>query len=132
MKMVRGIIKINRSYLDLAVVTILSLIPRLFGIQRFLWVDELISIRTLEVNILHNPLLFGTTTNLPLFFYTLKLFSLFYNPSNLWLYRIVPVFFGTAVILILFIFLKKELGKKIAWFTAFIWLYPSSGILPQN
>ena len=120
MKMLSGIMKSKRNYIELLAVVLISIIPRLFGIQRFFWKDELISLRTMDINILHNPLLFGATTNLPLFFYILKLFHFLFDSISPWLYRFIPVFFGVSTILVIYYFLKKELNRKVAWLTAII------------
>lgn len=106
--------------IDLVFLSILSVLVRIPGIQRLLWKDELITLSTLSVNIIHNPLLFGTTTNLPLFFYVLKFVGLFINPVNLWLFRIIPIVFNVGTILVLFLFLKKIFGGKVAWICAFL------------
>jgi uncharacterized membrane protein len=118
--MLFGIIKSKRIYLELVAVALISLLPRLFGIQRFFWKDELISLRTLEENIFHNPLFFGATTNLPLFFYILKFFHLVFSPETPWIYRVLPVVFGITTILVLFLFLTKAVNKKVAWFAVIV------------
>jgi hypothetical protein len=49
---------------------------RIIEINRPLWADEIITIKTLDINPLTNPLYNGISTNLPLFYYLVKIFSL--------------------------------------------------------
>jgi len=49
---------------------------RVFDINRPLWNDEIISIKTTKINFWENPLYNGTSTNLPLYYYILKIGSL--------------------------------------------------------
>jgi len=106
--------------INIFIITGLSVLTRFFGIQRPFWKDEFISLSTLSINILHNPLLFGATTNLPLFFYILKLTYFLTGSLDIWLYRFIPVVFSAGTIVLLFFFLKKVLGDKTAWITGLI------------
>ena len=71
--------KVNiRKYLYLIFVILLNLFfigIRIFDLNRPLWNDELISLNTLQVNPLENPLYNGVSTNLPLFYYLIKIGS---------------------------------------------------------
>ena len=100
---------------------ILILLPRLSGIDRLLWKDEILYLKTLNVNILENPLFFGVTTNLPLFFYTLRILGLGLSE---WIYRLIPLTFSLLGGLVAFNFIKKEFNVFSAW--AFIILYAFS------
>ena len=69
-----------KKYVFIAFVLILNIAfigLRVFDINRPLWNDELISLSTLQVNPLENPLYNGVSTNLPLFYYLIKLGSFF-------------------------------------------------------
>lgn len=67
-----------RKYIFLAFVLLLNILfigIRIYDINRPLWNDELISLNTLKVNPLENPLYNGVSTNLPLFYYLIKVGS---------------------------------------------------------
>ena len=49
---------------------------RIIEINRPFWADEIITIKTLDINPLVNPLYNGISTNLPLFYYLVKIFNL--------------------------------------------------------
>ena len=68
--------KISKNHFFVAVLLLTSLYFRIIEINRPLWADELITIRTLTINPLHNPLYNGISTNLPLFYYFVKFFEI--------------------------------------------------------
>jgi len=49
---------------------------RIVELNRPLWGDELISIKTLEINPLFNPFYYSVSTNLPLFYYLTKIYDI--------------------------------------------------------
>ena len=89
---------------------------RLKGIQRPFWQDELISLSTLNVNILSNPFYFGISTNLPFFYYILKIYSFFLNTFDIPLqyYRILPLIFNLATLVYLSYHTKKRWGLSVS------------------
>jgi len=89
---------------------------RLKGIQRPFWQDELISLSTLNVNILSNPFYFGISTNLPFFYYILKIYSFFLNTFDIPLqyYRILPLIFNLATLIFLSYHIKKRWGLSVS------------------
>lgn len=97
--------KLNKIYIFIALVllTLSFVLLRLPEFDRFLWNDEQISIQTTKENPFLNPLYFGVSTNLPLYFYILKLFSIF-GLSDYYL-RIASLFIATLT----FIYVAKFL-----------------------
>jgi len=89
---------------------------RLRGIQRPFWQDELISLSTLNANILNNPFYFGVSTNLPFFYYILKIYSYFLNTFNISMqyYRILPLIFNLATLVYLSYHTKKRWGLSVS------------------
>ncbi len=85
---------------------IIFVLLRLPDFYRPLWNDELITLRTVLVNPLENPLYNGVSTNLPLFYYLVKLFSFIFEGDNL---RIISLI---CSILILNIFIFRYLKEK--------------------
>ena len=93
-------------YYLLGLLNLIYILIRLPDFYRPLWSDELISIRTTNVNPLNNPLYDGVSTNLPLFYYFIKIFSFFFTGENL---RITSLIFS---IVILNLFLYRYLKEK--------------------
>lgn len=116
----RTFVNSNRKYIDIIVVTLIALVPRLFGIQRYFWKDEAISLNTLPIDIFKDPLLFGATTNLPFFFYILKVFHLLFSSESQWIYRVLPLILGVITIIVLFVFLSKAFSRRVAWFAVIL------------
>jgi hypothetical protein len=95
---------------------------RILNINRPFWKDEQTSMETLATPVLQNPLFFGVSTNLPFFYYTLKVYSLFSKPYQYpaLVYRILPLVFNLATLLYLYFFISKHLGKVTALLFAFL------------
>lgn len=106
----------------LLIIVLLSFLTRLWGITRPFWSDELITLNTLKAPIFQNPLLYGFTTNLPLFFWLLRIWNLpillfssllrFFSfaPSSTLLlisYRLFPIIFSICTLILTYWFLKK-------------------------
>jgi hypothetical protein len=68
--------KISKTQALIAILVVASLYFRIIEINRPLWSDELITTRTTNVNPLLNPLYNGVSTNLPLFYYLVKIFEI--------------------------------------------------------
>jgi hypothetical protein len=100
----------------------LAFFTRLWGITRPFWSDELITLNTLKAPIFQNPLLYGFTTNLPLFFWVLRIWNplalllssflqvISSSPSSTLLlisYRLLPITFGICTLILTHWFLKK-------------------------
>lgn len=66
----------NSQILVYILIVIVFIAFRVFDINRPLWNDEIISINTTKINFWENPLYNGTSTNLPLYYYILKIGSL--------------------------------------------------------
>ena len=85
---------------------VLNVFMRIPDFYRPFWSDELITIKTTLVNPLTNPLYDGFSTNLPLFYYFVKIFSFLFQNENL---RISSLFFS---IILLNIFLYRYLKNN--------------------
>ena len=73
---------------------------RIIEINRPLWGDELITLKTLNSNPLLNPFYAGVSTNLPLFYYLIKIYDLVtLNFLNL---RSLNILLAIATILFVF------------------------------
>ena len=93
----------NINFLYLIILNLVYLLIRIPDFYRPLWNDELITIKTTSVNPLINPLYDGVSTNLPFFYYIVKLFSFLLEGQNL---RVSSLVFS---IIILNIFLYRYL-----------------------
>lgn len=97
-----------------SVLLITGLLFRLNEIYRPFWTDETISLNTLKINVLENPLFFGTTTNLPLYFWLIWIGDRVLNPPDPALLRLVGVLVNAANGIILFYWLKTRFSQFIA------------------
>jgi len=105
------------NYYLLFFINVIYILLRIPDFYRPLWSDELISLRTTLVNPLSNPLYDGVSTNLPLYYYLIKLFSTFFSAENL---RITSLIVS---IIILNIFLYRYIKEKeLVYFVASILL----------
>lgn len=92
--------------ISLVLLTFSFIFLRLPEFNRFLWNDELISIQTTKENPLINPLYFGVSTNLPFYFYILKIFSMLgVSDENL---RIASLFIATTTFIVVARFLLQN------------------------
>jgi hypothetical protein len=105
----------NLKYLGFIFILGLAILLRIPELNRPLWDDEIISLRTLPVNLFHNPLFFGVTSNLPLFFYLLKIWTLVFNPGVVWQIRLLPLVLSLATLLFWFQVLRKNFGYPVAF-----------------
>lgn len=99
----------------------LAILLRIPELSRPLWNDEIISLRTLPVNLLQNPLFFGVTSNLPLFFYLLKIWVLVFNPHVVFQLRLLPLLLSLSTLLCWLVFLKKNFGYSVAFIFGIIY-----------
>ena len=83
---------------------------RTLDINRPLWADEIITLNTLSANWLSNPMLFGVTSNLPLFFYVFKAWGLLVDTNAVWQLRLLPMLFSLATLAVWFFFIKRQWG----------------------
>lgn len=97
---------INFEIIGIIFLTFAFIFLRLPEFDRFLWKDEMISIQTTKENPFTNPLYFGISTNLPLYFYILKIFSII-GLADIYL-RIASL----SIAIITFIFIAKFLLKN--------------------
>ncbi len=72
-----------------------------------MWSDEYITLRTLTENPITNPFYQGVTTNLPLYFWCLKLMSVFTGTGNVSLFR----WFGIVTNVLTGVFLFRKISK---------------------
>jgi hypothetical protein len=96
--------KISKTQALIALLVIASLYFRIIEINRPLWSDELITTRTTDINPLLNPLYNGISTNLPLFYYLVKIFEIITLDGINLRYLNVLIY----VITILFVYKKYE------------------------
>jgi uncharacterized membrane protein len=83
--------------------------------NRPFWNDEIISLKTLPIDLLHNPFFFGVTSNLPLFFYILKIWALVFNTGVIWHLRLLPLLLSLLTLIIWVIFLNKNFGYLVGF-----------------
>lgn len=111
------------SILILSSILLLSFLLRIWGIEKLYWPDERITLSTLDATILKNPLLFGYTTNLPLFFYFVRIWNLFFTPHNIVLFRLIPVIFSLLNIVFIYEFLKRNFSLRLAIIVSLIFAF---------
>jgi len=99
-------LKKNLNFFIFGFINIIFVLLRVPDFYRPLWSDEIISLRTTFENPLINPLYDGVSTNLPLYYYLIKIFSFFFSGENL---RISSLLVS---IIILNIFLYRYLKEK--------------------
>ncbi len=107
--------KVTLENLVLPSLLVLFVSLSLLNTSRSYWNDELISIKTLDVSIFKNPLLIGVTTNLPLFFYALKVWALFFPQEPYIFFRALPIIFSCLTLVSMWSFLRKLSGSSIAF-----------------
>jgi len=101
--------KISKSKLIYILLFIAFLYFRIIEINRPLWADELITVRTTFINPIANPLYNTVSTNLPLFYYSVKLFEILtFGLINLRYLNII-----LSAFTIIFIFKKYENLSKL-------------------
>lgn len=108
----------NAKNVGAILLMLLALGMRLLYLERYAWRDELISFATLSVNVLQNPLFIKVTTNLPLYFYLLKLWNLIPIPNPEFQFvvlRLFSVFLSLLNLGVVFNFLYKNINKTTAW-----------------
>lgn len=97
-----------------------TILFRLNGINRQIWNDEQISLNTLNVNPFLNPLYYGVTTNLPLYFYILKIYTINGLISNLIYLRFLGIILNTINVYLIYKFFKIKNFKYVNIFAAII------------
>lgn len=98
-----------KKYFKIYLLIFLNIIYVLIRIPDFyrpLWSDEIISLKTILANPITNPLYDGVSTNLPFYYYLLKIFSILFANENL---RIVSLIFSIVILNILLYRYIKEL-----------------------
>lgn len=104
-----------RWKLLVGLVLIIGVILRIQEISRPLWFDENITITSLTVNPLKNPLYSGITTNLPLYFWLLRLVQLVPNMDEIGILRIFGLALNTLTGILAFYALIYSLRKRVGW-----------------
>lgn len=99
---------------------LLSLLTRLIGVNRSIWNDEQISLNTLSINPFLNPFYFGVTTNLPLYFYLLKIYTLNGFITNIIYIRFLGIILNTLSIYIVYKYFKFKKFKHLNLIAAYI------------
>lgn len=92
---------------------------RLININRPFWADEAVSLRTLGVSLTSNPLFYGVSTNLPLFYYALQIFQIFPAISPQ-IYRLLPLLFNFLTLAFVYQYLKSKHSNRLALCFAFL------------
>jgi len=96
--------KIN--IISILIINFIFILLRLPDFYRPLWNDEYITIRTTQINPLVNPLYNETSTNLPLYYYFIKIFSFLFTNENL---RISSLIFSIVTLnIFLYRYLKEQ------------------------
>lgn len=100
----------KKDYLALFFLFFLFLTTHFVGIDRGFWQDEFISLNSLNNNFFINPLYFGYTTNLPLYFVLLKIITFWGFFTNFFYLRFISIIISYFTTLSIYFFLKKEFG----------------------
>lgn len=104
-----------RWNLLLGLILTFSVVLRIQELNRPLWFDENITISALTVNPFTNPLYYGITTNLPLYFWLIKLMTLILGTEEVGILRFFVLVLNILTGIIIFKTLIYRLGKKISW-----------------
>lgn len=91
---------------------------RIIEINRPFWADELITLKTLETNPFYNPLYNGVSTNLPLFYYLVKIFQVITSNSINIRFLNILISFVTLV----FVYIKYSNKYQILRYTLITFL----------
>ena len=100
------------------IVLLIGLIIRMSEIPRPLWSDEYITLQTLKEDPLTNPFYQGLTTNLPLYFWCLKLVSFLAREDVVVVFRS----FGVVVNLLTGLLLYKHISRGYTFTIGLIFL----------
>ena len=109
-----------RNNIVIKFIIILALVLRLIGINRGLWAEEIISINTLSNNPIFNPFYYNTTTNLPLYFYILKMVTFGGLITNTVFLRLVSIALNIINIFFVYKYFKVKNFAHINIFTAIL------------
>jgi len=82
--------------------------------MRPLWSDEIITLNTLSVNILDNPLFTGVTTNLPFYFWVTSFLNWIFNPTDPRMLRVWGILLNLAGGWLFYRFLLKHTKENTA------------------
>ena len=114
-----AIFTVVKKFAPISLVILIALLFRLINVDRAFWHDELISVKTLDESILKNPFFYGVTTNLPFFFYLLKIWNAIvsFEVVN---FRILPIMFNLINIIVVYYFIAKNFNTKFGMYAAIL------------
>lgn len=100
--------KFKRHIILSVLIIAVGLTTRIFEIPRPLWSDEYITLQTLKESPLTNPLYRGVTTNLPLYFWCLKLVSFFAGEAGVGVFRSLGIVINLLTGLLLYKYISRN------------------------